>query len=462
MTREQRLRERETAKILKEEELRKLQENEQKLASNNARLSERHLKAMMKQHEADLKRLNEEEDWFFDCEKCGVYGSNLNDNSPQVSCEKCSVWQHVKCHGISEEEVEDPKFEFVCSSCKRKEEEANQPKLPPLKLRMTSASPASHRNGEEASTLSRRLESVTIPAPRPTSSQSHQPHFPAQPWVDGPSLSPRGQALGPPGIQNSEAAYGSPSRIPDGSSSPIRQRPASSSRPAQSSFRSNGMGSSPPPFNLPKAPTSPFKSIRMPLPQQNGSSFGPSNPFGPSQHTPIAQSFNQSFPQSFSRPGTATGPAHSPVKHSPANSPRPANGLPAIYNFNSPHSSFPPSSAQRPSFSPIKHSSPAPMPHMSSPAPATVRIAPSPSQMPAQILPDAIPAPLKHDGARPPSSHEMSETPVFPPAKNLNPDESTVILSPPVKKSSPSPDRTRLALPPLVERDNGTSGSPSS
>jgi len=77
MTREQRLKERETAKILKEEELRKLQENEQKLASNNARLSERHLKAMMKKHESDLKRLNEEEDWFFDCEKCGKYGSNL-------------------------------------------------------------------------------------------------------------------------------------------------------------------------------------------------------------------------------------------------------------------------------------------------------------------------------------------------------------------------------------------------
>jgi hypothetical protein len=77
MTREQRLRERETAKVLKEEELRKLKDNEQKLATNAARLSERHLKAMMKQHESDLKRLNEEEDWFFDCEKCGTYGSNL-------------------------------------------------------------------------------------------------------------------------------------------------------------------------------------------------------------------------------------------------------------------------------------------------------------------------------------------------------------------------------------------------
>ena len=442
MTREQRLREREAAKILKEEELRKLQDNEQKLASNNARLSERHLKAMMKQHEADLKRLNEEEDWFFDCEKCGIYGSNLNDNSPQVSCEKCNVWQHVKCHGISEEEVEDPKFEFICTSCKRKEEETNLPRLPPLKLRLTSASPASQENGEGSSGSMRRLELAPIPAPQPTPTLSHQPHFqPVQPWVDGPSLSPRGQALGPPGIQNSEAAYGSPSRIPDGSSSPIRQRPASSSRPAKSSFRSNGLGSSPPPFNLPKAPTSPFKSIRMPLPQQNGNSFAISNPFGPAQHTPVAQSFNQSF----SRPGTAAGPTGSPIKHSPANSPRPANGLPAIYNFNSPHSSFPPSSAQRPSFSPTKHSSPAPMPHMSSPAPASVRIAPSPSQMPAQILPDAVPAPLKHDGVRPKSSHEMSETPIFPPVKSLNPDASPQILSPPVKKSSPAPDRHRLA-----------------
>lgn len=86
MTREQRLRERETAKILKEEELRKLKDNEQKLATNAARLSERHLKAMMKQHESDLKRLNEEEDWFFDCEKCGTYGSNLVSQSSSCSC----------------------------------------------------------------------------------------------------------------------------------------------------------------------------------------------------------------------------------------------------------------------------------------------------------------------------------------------------------------------------------------
>ena len=320
---------------------------------------------------------------------------------------------------------------FVCSSCKRKEEDANQPRLKPLKLRLTSASPASQANGDGSSALTRRLEAVKIPVPKPLVSHA------AQPWADGPSLSPRGQALGPPGIQRSEAAYGSPSRPADGSSSPIRARPLSSGHFAESPSKPNGYPpSSPPPYLPQDAPTSPFKSVRIP-PQKNGSSFGASNPFGSTQHTPYAQSF--------SRPVSAAGPGGSPVKHSPAASPRPANNLPAVYNFNSPHSSFPPSSAQRPSFSPTKHSSPAPMAHMSSPAPAPLRIAPSPSQMPAQVLPDPIPAPLKHDGARPMSSHEMSETPIFPPIRSLNPDASPQILSPPVKKSSPSPERHRLA-----------------
>ncbi|CAA9958368.1 PHD multi-domain protein [Pyrenophora teres f. maculata] len=448
MTREQRLKERETAKILKEEELRRLQENEQKLASNNARLSERHLKAMMKKHESDLKRLNEEEDWFFDCEKCGTYGSNLNDNTPQISCEKCNVWQHMKCHDITEEQADDSKFVFVCTSCKRKEAEEDQPKPPSLKLRITSQSPSSNsqvqQNGAEPSVPARRPEQVHIPAYQPS---THS----AQPWVDGPSLSPRGQALGPPGIQRSEAAYGSPTKGANGvngsMSSPIRTRTLS---PSQNP-RNNYPTSSPPPYNLERIPSSPTKSFHMPQPQHNGSSFGGPNPFSsnfvPSQPAP--------YSQSFSRPASAAGPGGSPVKHSPAASPRLVHGLPPSFNFNSPHSSFPPSSAHRPSFSPTKHSSPAPMPaHMSSPAPAPapMRIVPSPSaQMPARMLPDPIPAPSKHDGMRPVSSHQMSETPIFPPVKSLEPLSSPTILDPPIKKSSPRPDKFHSLT-------NGTNG----
>ncbi|KAF7453789.1 PHD finger domain protein [Pyrenophora tritici-repentis] len=445
MTREQRLKERETAKILKEEELRRLQEDEQKLASNNARLSERHLKAMMKKHESDLKRLNEEEDWFFDCEKCGTYGSNLNDNTPQISCEKCNVWQHMKCHGITEEQADDSKFVFVCTSCKRKEAEVDQQKLPSLKLRITSQSPSSNsqvqKNGAEPSVPARRPEQVHIPAYQPS---THS----AQPWADGPSLSPRGQALGPPGIQRSEAAYGSPTKGANGSmSSPIRTRTLSPSQNPRNSYPT----SSPPPYNLERIPSSPNKSFHMPQPQQNGSSFGGPNPFSsnfvPSQPAP--------YSRSFSRPASAAGPGGSPVKHSPAASPRLAHGLPPSFNFNSPHSSFPPSSAHRPSFSPTKHSSPAPMPaHMSSPAPAPapMRIVPSPSaQMPARMLPDPIPAPSKHDGMRPVFSHQMSETPIFPPVRSLEPLSSPTILDPPIKKSSPRPDKFHSLT-------NGTNG----
>ncbi|KAI4660584.1 uncharacterized protein J4E78_005288 [Alternaria triticimaculans] len=445
MTREQRLKERETAKILKEEELRKLQENEQKLASNNARLSERHLKAMMKKHESDLKRLNEEEDWFFDCEKCGTYGSNLNDNTPQISCEKCNVWQHMKCHDITEEQADDSKFTFVCTACKRKEGEADEPKLPSLKLRLTSQSPRNQAeaNGNGPSMSTNLFDAVQLPRP-----QAFQPSMhPAQPWVDGPSLSPRGQALGPPGIQRSEAAYGSPTKGANGSmSSPIRSHFSSPGHRT-----GNGPTSSPPPYNLERIPSSPTKSFHMPQPQQNGSSFGGpnpfnSNPFGPPQ--PAAP-----YVRSFSRPASAAGPGGSPVKHSPAASPRPTNGLPPSFNFNSPHSSFPPSSANRPSFSPTKHSSPAPLPaNMSSPAPAPMRIAPSPSsQMPAQMLPDPIPAPSKHDAMRPVSSHQMSETPIFPPVKSLEPLSSPTILDPPVKKSSPAPNR-------ILDVTNGSNG----
>ncbi|KAL5120314.1 hypothetical protein ACEQ8H_001872 [Pleosporales sp. CAS-2024a] len=462
MTREQRLRERETAKILKEEELRKLKDNEQKLATNAARLSERHLKAMMKQHESDLKRLNEEEDWFFDCERCGTYGSNLNDNTPQISCEKCSVWQHVKCHGISEDQADNPKFQFICGTCKRKEgEQGSQSRVPSLKLRLTSNSPSSRKasqtNGAQPPTPTRSEQSVEKAAPQLSAAPHLQrPVQHVQPWVDGPSLSPRGQALGPPGIHRSEAAYGSPyNGDANGSSSPVRARPESSGLALSSFARSNGNPpSSPPPFNLPQIPSSPTKSQHvpssptksqhsspmkghhLPQPRQNGGSFGLANPFGPSAHTPLP------YTQSFNRPDSSVGHAGSPVKHSPANSPRPANGLPIPYNFNSPHSSFPPSSARRPSFSPTKHSSPAPLPaHLSSPAPAPVRIAPSPSQMLAQVLPDPIPAPSKHDGIRPVSSHEVGEKSVFPPSQSLSPQRLPQILSPPVKKASPTPEK---------------------
>jgi hypothetical protein len=76
MTREQRLKERETNRILNEEKLRKAKEDMEKLENNEARMSERHLRQEMKRREEELQKLSAEDHWIFDCEKCGKHGDN--------------------------------------------------------------------------------------------------------------------------------------------------------------------------------------------------------------------------------------------------------------------------------------------------------------------------------------------------------------------------------------------------
>ena len=77
MTREQRLKEREYKRILHEEELANLSEDSRKLETGEARMSERHLKAEMEKRKKELDKLAQEDEWFFDCSKCGVHGENL-------------------------------------------------------------------------------------------------------------------------------------------------------------------------------------------------------------------------------------------------------------------------------------------------------------------------------------------------------------------------------------------------
>ena len=77
MTREQRLKEREYKRILQEEELASLSEDNKKLDAGEARMSERHLKAEMAKRKKELAALAQEDEWSFDCSKCGVHGENL-------------------------------------------------------------------------------------------------------------------------------------------------------------------------------------------------------------------------------------------------------------------------------------------------------------------------------------------------------------------------------------------------
>lgn len=346
-----------------------------------------------------------------------------DDGTHSIACEKCNVWQHSKCHGITEKRAERDDFHFICKRCKRKEEEASLPKLPPLKLRLHSTSPnakPSQTNVASGASLG-PLGMANSPTQTPIVSQPlTQSIPPPQSLLNGPSLSPRGQATGPPGIWHPDVPHRSPQPHLNGNSPSLSAHKYPSLPPSSPPQTSNG------------------SSIqRKPFPQSNGASFETPRPFIANQ--------NSSFGSNFSRPTSSAGPAglhHSPVKNSPAPSPRPPNGVLSSFDLtNSPHSSFPPSSHQRLSFSPTKHSSPPPLPLPSGSSPIHSRTAPSPSPT---LLPEPVPAPEKHDAARPFSSHGISETAIWPPVKTLSPSAKPQILSPPTKKSSPAPDRLQF------------------
>lgn len=77
MTREQRLKEREYKRILQEEELANLSEENKRVEAGEAKKSERHLKTEIERRKKELAALAEDDEWIFDCSKCGVHGTNL-------------------------------------------------------------------------------------------------------------------------------------------------------------------------------------------------------------------------------------------------------------------------------------------------------------------------------------------------------------------------------------------------
>lgn len=77
MTREQRLKEREYKRLLHEEELANLSEDSKKIGQGEARISERHLKAEMEKKKKELEKLEQADEWVFDCSVCGVHGENV-------------------------------------------------------------------------------------------------------------------------------------------------------------------------------------------------------------------------------------------------------------------------------------------------------------------------------------------------------------------------------------------------
>ena len=166
-----------------------------------------------------------------------------DDGSHSVACEKCNVWQHSACLGISQVAAEKEDFHFVCRDCKRKEEDAKKPKIPSLKFKVgSSSSPPSDKttnqaalNGEPSKKRKsdfsdpnnglppmKKFKHVGIP-PHPTihansvnrnysaaeagAPSNNQMRSMQQSLLNGPTLSPQGQVP-------------RPSYVPPGSSPP--------------------------------------------------------------------------------------------------------------------------------------------------------------------------------------------------------------------------------------------------
>ncbi|SLM38919.1 phd finger domain protein [Lasallia pustulata] len=471
MTREQRLKEREYKRILHEEELANLSEDSRKLETGEARMSERHLKAEMEKRKKELDKLAQEDEWFFDCSKCGVHGENLDDGSHSVACEKCNVWQHSACLGISQADAEKDDFHFVCDDCKRREEDAKKPKIPALKFRLgSSSSPPSDQtirlNGVADKSKKRKLEDEHAYLP-PVKKFSHvhvQPNTIKSPsqgpphvasngmhggLMNGPTLSPQGQLPLPP-YQNGHITEGAPP--PPGLASPLR--PGSSANGyAQHVSQPNGYESQPhsqPNASLPNTPSA-----------ATHTSHGSPGSAWPAQYPPLlsaqhAQDHQQIPPQppnpflnSFDRqhPSSShsTHNLASPMKNRLSMSPTQGNlETSAIVNpAHQPNtsidtSSYLPGVAHTPGFSPTKQLSSPAAPLQAPPSSPIIR--PPIDQQQQNRQSSLGLSPTKHSPPRPPSAPSMADTPVVPPVLDLSPSpRQQQTFQAPVK--SPTPER---------------------
>ncbi|KPM44790.1 hypothetical protein AK830_g1685 [Neonectria ditissima] len=167
ISREKRLQEREARRLQHEDDLAHLSEDTK---SSDGRMSERRLRVEIEKNKQALKDIEqEEEDWVFDC-VCGLYGQ-VDDGTHSVACEKCNIWQHSKCLGITEEAAESPEFQFVCEACIRREQEAKARPRTTIKLKITNP----HTPSKQAQHAPDTTNTTTPKATKPVSNHAVVP-----------------------------------------------------------------------------------------------------------------------------------------------------------------------------------------------------------------------------------------------------------------------------------------------
>ncbi|OJD10013.1 hypothetical protein AJ78_08800 [Emergomyces pasteurianus Ep9510] len=482
MTREQRLKDREEKRRLHEEELAKIAEETRKIESGEARMSERHLKAEMEKRKRDLEALQNEEQWIFDCSGCGVHGENLDDGSHIVACEKCNVWQHIKCLGIAQNEAEKDDFHFICGDCKRRMEEANLPKIPPLKFRLgTSPSPPSNSKPKVIGEKRKRQDTSASPSTKKTKRPSTSPAQPSEPNTNGyPSALAQGQQLLSP--QTNTLPPGQPT---------LPQSPQRPSQPMQNGFynlppvsqldsnRPPEVNSSLAPSALPPPTNSPASNgLPRPRTQHLGRTpqFLHYQPPG-QQLSSKTSSFTSQHPSSSPSAQAGAGRFISPIENRPSMSPtqgnrdvgpiagfppsstapdnRPLLPLPATPRFNNTQSQ---SLMHTTTTSPYAISQSVPRPSHSfssttTPARNTFSPTPSPPQYPTQTAPPTSGlSPTKHSPAHP--QPPLSNTATSSPFSSFGASASTTAAAatqppilPPVHRLQPSPKLMGRASP---------------
>ncbi|KAI1636564.1 hypothetical protein F4809DRAFT_377493 [Biscogniauxia mediterranea] len=438
MSREQRLKERESRRLRHEEELAQLSEDSRSLTGGNGRLSERRLKAEIEKNKQALQELDEEEDdWIFDC-ICGVYGQ-VDDGTHSVACERCNVWQHSKCIGVSEREADSDHFHYVCKTCQRKlSSETEDPKAGVIQVKMNKpdTTSSSHSTTDTVDTTKQQQNSglaprsgdtIEIPSKplggsnlsklhqKPTLAEksqlepSHQPS--GHPSIP---IKPTGLANGPPTLlpyTNGEGAN------PFSSSHPTLSPPEQS--PNKSRAYSTLFNPSPPvggglgPSTGAKLPQ---KGVFHVSPNSNGVNQAPSNILPPHNEAyvpPVAAKSDSPLKQPFEAAASSLTVLSPPT----------ATSVPL------------PPPAQTHSTSISNHNITLSTPRLNKTGPRRGDV--TPTLPPTQ---NGL-SPLKRSPPPHPSSGGVHSSPapaIIPPVTALSPSPSEQILTPPVKSADPA------------------------
>lgn len=475
MTRERRIMEREIKRVQMEDQLAQEEEEAKKIEEGGARES-RHLKERIEKRKKELEKF-EDDEWTFDCSGCGQHGKNFDDGEHSIACERCNVWQHSKCLGFSKAAAESDDFHFICRDCRRKEEEANRPKIS-LKFKVGSSSSPPQPTSSSPNLLKQeqpvrqKLVSVDVPpvngpnrpsapgvvvngqfypAPNPTnetpslpqpphSPQASQPTMPAYAMKNVQRAMPYVNGVGPYSY-NTFNAYPPQDRLPG-------------SAHAQNLYNQITHPNATPQYH--NQPTNPYPPVYAQSPVRPASSHSqtPRPHSNHSQANGHSSPIRQRIPSPVLNPPTMSptqgNPDVGPIAGVPGSSPilQPASISNTYTNGHHTNGNLPQSTpthrilSRNPSFSASQTGTTQPLSGLS---PTKTRLSASPLPQPTLV-------PQKQSGAytTPSSSfnnaqtmRSVSGTPIFPPAENLAPSPQQLNREPVPTPSKHSPPLTQ-------------------